>query len=98
ELKGVDELVTDDVVRITQRTAERQHDPTAQRFGDAARPLAQLALNRVGLLEIRMRRVEDERLASMQLMREHTLESRQPAFRHASSDVDPFTFFRIEVD
>ena len=70
----------------------------SQRFGDAAGSFAELALNRVGLLEIGMRRVEHERLPARRVVREQPLEPRVPPLRHARGDVDPFTLFRIEVD
>ena len=94
----MDELVADDVIGVGERSAERQHDAAAQRLGDAAGALAELALNRVGLLEVRMRRVEHERLPSAQLVPEEPLEARVPAFRHPRGDVDPFTLFRVVVD
>ena len=98
ELKGMNELVADDVIGVGQRPAERQDDPPPQRFGDAARAFAELPLNRVGLFEVRMRRVEDERLASPQLMAEQALETGQPSLGHTRGDVDPFTLVWIEVD
>src|SRR5437867_584611 len=36
ELERVDELVADDVIRVGQRTGERQHDAAPDRLGDAA--------------------------------------------------------------
>src|SRR5438876_4394784 len=44
----VDELVTDDVIRIGKWTAERKHDPPPERFGNAARAFAELATFRYG--------------------------------------------------
>jgi hypothetical protein len=48
------QLMPDHVIGIRQRAAERQDDAPAQRFGDAAGAFAELALDRGGLLEIRM--------------------------------------------
>ena len=92
------ELVTDHVIRVGERPAEWQDDAAAERLGDAARALAQLAGNGVGLLEVGMRCVKDERLPAAQLMREQPLQAGVPPFRHTGGDVNPFTFFRVEVD
>ena len=88
ELEGVDELVAEDVIGVGERSAERQHDAAAQRLGDAAGALAELALNRVGLLEVGMRRVEHQRLASAQFVPEDPAEANAPAFGHARGEVD----------
>ena len=98
ELKRVDQLVADDVVGVGERTAKRQHDAAAERLGDAAGAFAELALNRVGLLEVGMRGVEHERLPPAQLVAEHAAEPRVPAFGHPRGDVDPFARARVEVD
>src|SRR5436309_2187559 len=68
ELKRVNELVADHVISVGERTAERQHDAAPQRLGDATGALAELAVDRVGLLEVRMRRVENERLPAAKLV------------------------------
>ena len=68
--------MADDVIGVGERAAERQDDAAPQRFGDAAGALAELALDRVGLLEVGMRRVEDERLPAAQLMAEDSCSSR----------------------
>ena len=73
ELERVHQLVADHVVGVGERSAHRQHDPPADRFGDAARALADLSLDGVGLFEVRMRRVEHQRLAAAQLVSEHLL-------------------------
>ena len=92
------ELVTDDVVGIRQWTAKRQDNATAERFSDAACAFAQLTADRVRLLEVRMRGIQHERLASAELMLQHAAEPRVPALRHARSDVDSVTFFGVVVD
>ena len=92
ELERVHELVADHVIGVGERTAQRQDDAAPQRLGDAAGAFAELALDDVGLLEVGMRRVEHERLASAQLVAEQPLEPRVPALGHARGDVDPFAF------
>ena len=71
ELERVHELVADHVIGVGERTAERQDDAAPERFGDAARAFAELARDGVGLLEVRMRCVEHERLTPAQLVAEH---------------------------
>src|SRR6185295_4727332 len=78
--------------------AERQHDAPPQRLGDTAGAFSELALNGVGLLEVRMRRVEDERLPPGQLVAEGTAKPCPPAFGHARRDVDAFTRGRVVID
>ncbi len=88
------ELVADHVIGVAERAAHRQHDPPPQWLGDAAGAFAELALDGVGLLEVRMRGVEDERLPAAERMSEDPLEPRVPAFRHTRGDVDPVTLAR----
>src|SRR5207249_8203079 len=75
-----------------------QHDAPLQRFGHTTRSLAELALNGVGLFEVRMRGVQHERLAAVQLVLKEPLEPRVPALGQPGGDVDPFALTRIEVD
>ena len=98
ELERVHQLVADHMVRVGERPAHRQNDAPAQRLGDAAGAFAELALDDVGLLEVRMRRVEHERLAAAQLVLEHFLEPGQPALGHPGGEVDPFLRARVVVD
>jgi hypothetical protein len=92
------ELMADDVIGVGQGTAKRQNDPAFQRLGDAAGTFPKLPLNRVGLLEVRMRGVQDEWLASAELMAKQALETGQPSLGHTRSDVDPFTLVWVEVN
>src|SRR6185369_4103579 len=81
------ELVSDDVVCVGDRPAERQDDAPPERFGDAAGSFTQLALDRVGLLKVCVRRIQDERLASAQLMGEELLEPGVPTFGKPGRDI-----------
>ena len=90
-LKRVHELVANHVVGVGQRGAERQHDAALHAFGHAAGALADHRIDDVGLLEVGMAGVEDQRLAARELMREE-LRSRayqrsamRPAVRAAAS-------------
>ena len=94
----MDELVTDHVIGVGERTAERQDDAAPERLGDAAGAFAQLALNGVGLLEIGVRCVEHERLAAAELVLEESLEARMPPLGQACRDVDAFLLVRVVVN
>ena len=98
ELERVHELVADHVIGVGERTAHRQDDAPPDRLGDAARAFTDLARDGVGLLEVGMRRVEHERLASAEFVAQHLLQPRVPALGHARGDVDAFLRARIEVD
>ena len=78
------ELVAEHMVGFGERAGQRQHDPPLQSFGDAARALANHAADHVGLLEVGVRGVEDERLASLHLVLEDAREPRVPALGHAA--------------
>ena len=78
--------------------AERQDDPPANRLGDAAGAFADGAANGVGLLEVRVCRIEDQRLAPAQLVIERAPKARAPALRHARGDCGGLTLFLVEVD
>ena len=96
-LKGVRELVADDVVQIAQRPAGRQHDPAAQGLGDAASSLAQ-ALDHVGLLELGLGGVHDERLPAGQLMVQDGAQASVPALRHPTCEAGGDLLFGVVVD
>ena len=98
ELKRVDELVADDVVGVGERARQRQDNPAPQRFGDAAGAFPKLSGDHVGLLEVRVGRVQDERLPAAQLVRKQLLEPCVPPLGHTGGDVDPFPFARVEID
>ena len=98
ELERVDQLVTENVVRLRERTGRGQHDAALQDLGDAARRLAQLAVDRVGLLEVRMPRVQDDRLPALELVVEEDAQPRVPALGETRDDPRRGLLRRIEVD
>ena len=97
-LKSVHQLVADDMVGVGKGPCQRQHNPPAHRFGDAARALAELSLDGVGLFKIRMRRVQNQRLPAGQCVIQSTLETGVPSLGHSRGDLDPFTLARIKID
>ena len=82
ELERVDQFMSDHVIGVGERPAERQDDAAANRFGHAAGAFADVAADRVGLLEVRVRGVENQRLTPAQIVVEH-------AVRGARASVPP---------
>ena len=61
-------------------------------------PSLELALNGVGLFEVGVGRVEQQRLPAAQLVIEQLLEARVPSLGHARRDVDALAFLGVVVD
>jgi hypothetical protein len=78
-LEGVNELVADHVIRLAQAHAEGERHPVALPLRDASDAVAERVGDDVGLDEVAVARVEDERLAPLQLMTEKRREPRIPA-------------------
>src|SRR5688572_27704799 len=98
ELECVHELVANHMVGVGQRTTEWQDDATPKRFREPTRPFADFSGGGVGLLEIRMRRVEHERLPAAQAMSKQPLEPSQPALGETRRQLGAFELAWIEVD
>ena len=97
-LERVDELMPDDMVGLGERGPVGQDDPALEGFGDAAGALAHRSGNDRGLLELRAARVQDQRLASLELMVEHPGKPGVPALGHQARLLDRFPVLEIEVD
>ncbi len=97
-LKRVHELVANHVIGVGEAGADGQHDAALHRLGDSARPFAQDAFHDVGLLEMGMSGVEDERLASGQLMIEDACEARVPALGNTRGFAGGLCLLRVEMD
>ena len=67
-LERVRQLVADDVVGLGERCAHGQNDAALQTLGDAASAFTGLLAQHVGLLEIGMIGVENQRLPAVELM------------------------------
>jgi hypothetical protein len=98
ELKGVNQLVGDHVLRIRERSRQRQHDPSPQRLGDAAGAFAEWFRDDVGLLEVCVGGVDNQRLAAREGVSEQVLEPRVPPFGDPRGQVDAGSFAGIKVD
>ena len=98
ELERVDQFMSDHMIGVGERPAEWQDDAAANRFGDAAGAFSDVAADRVGLLEVRVRGVENQRLTPAQIVVEHAVQACAPAFRQACGDGGRLALLRIEVD
>ena len=97
-LKGVHQLVTDDVVGLGQPARKGQDDAAFPTLGHATRALADLTVERVGLLEMRMCGVKDELLAAVQLVLQELRQARVPPLSHPRGDADGGFLFWVVVD
>ncbi len=82
ELERVDELVGEHVLEVGVRAREGQDDAFLRELGDAARALRDEPGQSVGLLELRMGRVEDDGLPILELVAEDTAEARVRTLGH----------------
>jgi hypothetical protein len=96
-LEGVRQLVTDDVVEVAERAADRENDPPSECLGDAAGPFAEAA-DDVGLLELGRGGVEDQRLTAGELVVQDARVPGVPPLGHPPCNVGRGTLSRIEVD
>ena len=92
------QLVAQNVVGLRQRPGEGQHDPALEDLGDTARGFAELVGDCVRLLELRVRRVENERLPPPELVIKEPGETRVPALHHAPRVLDRLGLARVVVD
>ena len=98
-LEGVHQLVAEHVVGFGEAAGERQDDAALEHLGDAAGAFADVAGERVRLLEVRMGGVEDERLPRRSARGRSSVDSRayqRSAMRAASSNGR--FFLRVVVD
>src|SRR4030095_12375984 len=97
-LKRMHEFVTDDVIGVSERAGKREHDPPPQPLGHAAGAFTYFASDDVGLLELDVRAIQNERLQSAELMVQQTLETHPPPFGKARGDLNTLLLARVEID
>jgi hypothetical protein len=97
-LKGVNELMTEHVIGFGEAAGEGQDDAAFGALGDATGALADLAGQHIGLLEMRVRRIQDQRLAAAQLVLQQLGDSRVPPLRHARGEGHRSFFLRVVID
>src|SRR5439155_22680176 len=76
-LELVHHLVTQHVLQLLVGAGEWQHHPVLEELGDAAQALTG-GIDDVRLLEIGLRRVQDDRLASLEFVVQHTRQAGVP--------------------
>ena len=96
-LERVDELVAEHVIGLGEAAGKRQDHAAAIALRHAAGAFADLAED-VGLLKVRMRRVEDERLPAAQLVLQQPGQPRVPPLGHSRGKPHRGFFFRVVVD
>jgi hypothetical protein len=98
ELEGVHQLVTEHVVGGSVRVGERHDDPVLQGFGHTAGALGDEPVQRIGLLEVRVVRVEDEGLLDVEVVLEEPRVALVPALGQASGVLNGLFRDRVVVD
>jgi hypothetical protein len=94
----VHQLVAEHVVGLGERAAHREHDPALEGLGHTARPLARGAAQRVGLLELRVAAVEDDRLPLPELEVQDVAQAVVPALRHPAHLRGGVLLLRVVID
>ena len=77
---------------------QTEHDPPLGGLGHSAGAFAELALDRVGLPEMRPARVENQRLPAAQLVIQQTRQTRVPTLGEPGRHARGIFFLRIEID
>ena len=98
ELKRVDQLVAQDVVRFAVRRRERHHHPFPQRLGEPAGALPDRLGRHVGLLKVRVVGVEDDRLLLVEAVEKDLRMAVVPALGHPGRVAHGPLFLRVEVE
>ena len=97
-LELVHHLVREHVLEVGVGTGEGEHVPVLVRIGDPFDPLAHAAGDGVGLREVGMRRVEDDRLPLAELVVQDPRQARVAPLRHPGGIQRRLAFFLVEVD
>ena len=97
-LEGVHQLVAEHVVGVVIGARQRHDDAILQRLGHTAGALADEAREGVGLLEIGMVGVQDDRLGPLELVLEGASQPLVPALGHAGGVLDGDCSLVVVVD
>jgi hypothetical protein len=90
--------VADHVVGLCEGTSKREHDAPSQTFRHTAGSLTDLAANDIGLFEVDVRAIENQRLPPSQIVLKEALEPYSPSLGHTGGDLNAGPFLGIEVD
>jgi len=97
-LKSMNQLVSDDVVSLSQGNSVGQNNSPFKRLGNSARPLTHSLGDNSCLLELRPARIDNKRLTSLQLMVKNPAVTSIPAFSHLSSLLNDLCFLLIKIN
>ncbi len=97
-LERVDELVGQDSLELGVGAGERQDHAALRELRDPSRPLGDEARQRVGLLELAVRGVEDDRLTLLELVAEDAAQSIVGTLRHPGGVERRHALTRVIVD
>ena len=98
ELKGVNELVTENMVVFGIEPCQWQNDATLEPFSESSRTLGDDAAGDVRLLEVGMVGLDNHRLRDLEVRTEDGYETRVPSLQH-DTRIDRRTFLRrIVID
>ena len=90
--------MSEHVVGLGRAYPDRHHNSPPQPFGHTAGAFAEHALDDVGLLEMRVAGIKDERLTAGELMVEQLREARIPPLGHPRSVSRRRLFLRVVVN
>src|SRR5262245_31910765 len=94
----MDDLVAEHVIGVGQRRRKRQRNPSLPPFSHSGGAAVDEPGDDQGLVEIRLRAVEDDRLTPGQLVLEKPRETPPPSFRETSGDIDGLAPVLVEVN
>ncbi len=98
ELERMDQLMGQHVLEVGVRAGERQDHAALGKLRDTSRPFRDQAGQRVGLLKLRVRGVEDDRLPAFELVAEQAAQTRVCSLSHAGRVPRRLALARIVVD
>ena len=98
EHEDVDQLVVQDPLEVGVGAAQGQGHPPLEELREAGHPLREQARHDVGLLEVDVGGVDDERHPAAHGVGEAALQAAEAFLRHARRDRRQLLLLRIEVD
>ena len=98
EHEDVDQLVVQDALEVGVGAAQGKGHPPLEELREPGHPLREQARHDVGLLEVDVGRVDDERHPAAHGVAEAALQVAEALLRHARRDRGQLLLLRIEVD
>jgi hypothetical protein len=97
-LEGVDQLVSEHVIRFAERRRERQDDAPALMIGEAAHALGNVPGEDGRLREMRMAGIQHDRRTFGEGVREHVRQTSIPALRKSGRHLRRLGLVRVVID